>query len=466
MLTPRKLSTINPEVVLIFGELQPAIPNSYYHIKTNAIHQQHHPGYPEITLAIPDTIATPVLASQDKTVRAKDFTDNIACLKNRVFEAYPLLPEEVITNDGVSYLQEAFENYAAGTLVYFCETNRAHLYFILKNLYIDEQENIQLRNTNTVIKEDFSNTVVPTNVLSIDIKSTAITMGKGIASSMLSTLGGVVVDIIMDELFPEQVPDYFDEVYAKITKIVKQEIEKSKIDSIEGSLNNLISKIRNEYKPALDARNLDNEKDRQFLFGLLQKYDQTFLSGTGGMLGFLQLKDHMQAGFTTFMLGASIQLSLIQEMARVDPLNRAADGSWNAPEMSSYGKSKTGTLARTAKEFIAHAKKAYNAVLKARKEAIKAQKYQITRSYVVGQTLATTTNYYVRVTDGGVPAGLSKEIGKDDKNGKNGKYDHFIDNDLEKFREQKVNEFIKEIKRPEEIIESWEKLMETPVKSA
>jgi hypothetical protein len=202
------------------------------------------------------------------------------------------------------------------------------------------------------------------------------------------------------------------------------------------------------------------------MYQLLRGYENTFIGGADGMLGFLQLKTHANAGFTVFLLGATLQLAIYQELANVDPMNGSEEKGWKSPLESSYGKPKTGTVAKTAEGFVTFAQQTYKDVLQARKDSITAEKY----SDIVNETPYGSRypvwkrHFYVRINDNGVATNIIKDIGQDDKNGKNPNYDAFVANELVNYRKTKNDELIKEMNNPLDVIADWKKLIDTPIK--
>lgn len=465
-LSTKKLSAINADIVLIFGKLQPNTPKEYYHVKLNVIQQRHLAGHIPLS---GEKIkgASLELAKKKNLPSTKKIQDNINCLRTRLNNEYPLLPPEVVSEDFVTVLLEEFNGIPAKTVVLRRTTSFATLYFVILNMAIDDDNNLitqtveNTNNTPPLLSEEKIILFSGSGKTSI-----ASFIGKELASGILGAVGGALANALLDAIFPPEIPAYFDEVYKHIAKIVHEEIQQSKIDSISGAITNVVKKINNEYTPARAERDLTKEKDRIYLYNLLQKYDQTFLSGAGGMLGTLQQKGNANAGFTVFILGASIQLSLIQEMANVDPMNGSEKKGWKTALESSYGKPKTGTLAKTAKDFVTFGEKTYKNVLKARRESITAEKY----SELVNETKwgsrfpSWKRHFYVRVNDNGVATTVLKDIGQDDKNGKNANYDAFVKNELENYRKKKNDELIKEMNNPLETIGKWKKLIDSPIK--
>src|SRR5262249_2032989 len=134
-------------------------------------------------------------------------------------------------------------------------------------------------------------------------------------------------------------------------------------------LGNVQNAISSEYRPRKAQSDLNLETNRRDLYGLLQKYDNTFLSGSDGMIGTLMDPAYAQESFPVFLLGAGLQLAVYQEMSVVDPV-RNAQGKWPSPLESSYGKPSTGTVALTAQRFATHARQTWAKMLQGRGDAI------------------------------------------------------------------------------------------------
>ncbi|MEE3999327.1 hypothetical protein V1T75_03165 [Tenacibaculum sp. FZY0031] len=463
-LTQKRLSAINPDILLVYGNLQPKTPKEYYTVKVNTLIQKRLPGAPSISID-EENLTTEIKVAKPEDVPSipKELEPNMNCLKRGIIDEYPLLPNEVTVSSRMTFLSEAFQSFPKRTLVYELTTNKAILYFLIKNIGLNNDRSLILQEYEfTTPSKLYSN--LDSLSLKLNVTSIAVSIGKGIASGMLSAIGGAIANAILDEIFPPKIPDYFDEVYAQITKIVKQEIQQSKIDSISGAITNLVQKIKNEYVPALQQSNIKDKEDRQALFKLLQKYDQTFLSGAEGMLGALQQKEYAKAGFTVFMLGASLQLSLYQEMANVDPKNKKSNGEWQSASESSYGKPQIGTVAKTANDFIEHAQKTYDEIITDSNNAVQAKKFMTEHSYVVGQTLVTNKTYYCRIVDNGVATNVIWEIGKDEKNGSNAKFENFKNIEIPKYQKTKRENLDKEMNSPLEVINFWKALKDSPIK--
>lgn len=387
---------------------------------------------------------------------------NIDCLLETADGAIPLLPNEYVIEDFVATLAKPVEEIPEGTVVLQRTTNFATLYYVVKNvrmegseammqaIHFDQEIELQLQSSDDLNVGEW-------------LSSLPLKLAKGIGSGMVSGLGGFIFKAILELIFPPGVPNYFDQVYKEMTRIVNQKIDQSLISTINGAISNLVDKLANEYKPAKKISNLNSKEDRRRLYDLLQKYDQTFLSGPGGMLGTLQQEQIAKAGFGVFMLGASLQLAIFQEMATIDPFNGNEKDGWKSPLQSSYGLPKEGSVAKMAKKYADTAANIWEKIVEARKELVKPEKFHqpLVRKDKKFVT-ALVTAFFVRVQDDGAATNVEMEIGPGEK-GKNPLYDQFCSNQLVAYKNQKVKELSEKMENPPSIIQNWLALVEKPI---
>lgn len=462
--TQKQTETLQPaDIALIFGKLQDNVPAAYYPAKMQVLIQSLFPGQlynnAEEKIGAMDLKLTPKEKLPPVTNALKKSID---CLMETADDKYPLLPEEYVIEDFVSTLEETVEEIPQGTVVLQRTTNFATLYYVVVNVKIEGgaaiSQQIHIEEEVRLIAD--GHFMAGSGKTSLPMK-----IAKGIGGAMLSKIGGFIAEAIWDALFPPGVPDYFDEVYKEITKIVDQKIDQSRIDSINGALANLIDKLANEYKPAKSVSNLSLEKDRRRLYDLLQKYDQTFLSGPGGMLGSLQQDQIAKAGFGVFMLGAALQLAIFQEIANIDPYNGDEKNGWKSPLQSSYGLPKTGSVSKMAKNYAEFAAKTWAKMLEDRKNQVKAERFTKRLQPVKHNKYATLlkVHNFVRVNDNGAATTIEKKIGDDNKDGKNVHYDEFCNKELVNYKNQKAVELSDKMETPSAVISSWLSLVEKPI---
>ncbi|MGV3597453.1 MAG: hypothetical protein ACO1PI_06245 [Bacteroidota bacterium] len=456
----RQLSTA--DILVMFGALQPGVAHSYYHAKMAVLTQFYFPGTPMANGAMLKPVTLNLTPPEELPKVSATLQKSIDCLLETADDKYPLLPQEYVVDDFVSTLAETLEEIPKGTVVLQRTTNFATLYYIVLNVKIEGKTALPQQ---VVIEEEVMLMAGGEFMVDNGKKSLPVKIAKGIGGAMVSKIGGFIAEAIWDALFPPGVPDYFDEVYKEITKIVDQKVDQSRIDSINGAIANLADKLANEYKPAKSVSNLKLEKDRRRLYDLLQKYDQTFLSGPGGMLGSLQQDQIAKAGFGVFLLGASLQLAIFQEMANIDPYNGDEKNGWKSPLQSSYGMPKTGSVSKMAKNYAEFASKTWVKILDDRKAQAKAEKFTKRLQPVKHNKYGTLLNvhYWVRVNDNGAATIVEKKIGQDEKDGKNPRYDAFCNNELVNYRNQKAAELSDKMENPAATIANWLALVEKPI---
>ncbi len=133
-------------------------------------------------------------------------------------------------------------------------------------------------------------------------------LADGIAGNIGSALGGMIIDMIFP---PKPMQSYFDELYDRIAKLVKEEIAGNEIEKINGTLDGTQAFIRNVYLPRKQAGAKKAELSsmlRPYVDGLYQGVTYTLLQ-----------ERFRKPGFSAFLVGASTHLALMQELALVDP---------------------------------------------------------------------------------------------------------------------------------------------------
>lgn len=277
----------------------------------------------------------------------------------------PLFDGEVVEQDEFTFLTAPFNGCSERTAVLRRTTNFGELLYLFADVTVDSTGGLLFQAAPQRLPAK-----VEALAFAIDPKSVAANVAKEIATGMLSAVGGAIAGAILDSVFPPGVPSYFDKVYAQMEKIVGAQLQQATIDQVNGAINNIKTHLATEYQPAKQGKNLDDAEERQHLFALLQKYETTYLSGPGGMLGTLMSPKYEKVGFSVFLLGASLHLALYQEMANVDPRNKGPDGRFRSPLDSSYGRPQSGTIASTAKQYADFAKRVWNNIIDARKAKI------------------------------------------------------------------------------------------------
>jgi len=157
--------------------------------------------------------------------------------------------------------------------------------------------------------------------------------------------------LIFDAIFPPGVPDYFDEVYKEIGKVVKSELTQSTIDQINGRINGVVGWVRNTYKPRKESGAPRDELSNMLSPQLTLLYNEAVYT--------LMQTRYAKSGVSVFMVAAGVHFGLMQELALVDP--RQTD-----PGKSSYATS----VKLSAQEYSDHLAKTFDALVSDRKNFV------------------------------------------------------------------------------------------------
>jgi hypothetical protein len=401
------------------------------------------------------------------------------CALREVEAAFPLRPDEEVMEDVFTYLAETWENSPAGTVVLRRRTNRATRLFLIANAHFNA-DTIRLTLTQPVRTTVTEVATGPTEIRlgagASPAKSIAADLAKKLAEQMTKDAfkgaitqlaGGVIaggiasaiVNGLFDLFFPDKGENVFDAYFKGLEKIVRHELEQSVITQVSGTLTSLRNELADVYGPARQQHDLSKAEDRRYLFEHLQRYESTFFLGAGGMLGTLQQKDYKLVGFPVFLVGAGLHLAILQEMANVDPGNKAPDFD---PLKSSYGMPQTGAVARLAKRYADFADATWPQIVEDRKSHIsyKTRAQPVFRHY-------THFGYYVDDLIDDTRRGEIEFVQENDKNGNSHYTSGHGPDDVKRGMESYIAARVKEMEDglPERavIVSSWRSLIDMPL---
>jgi hypothetical protein len=396
----------------------------------------------------------------------------MACALRSVDRDTPLLTGETVERDEFTFLTGPFNGCPERTAVLRRTTSYAELLYLFSGATVDSAGRLLLAGP--------PSSAVPAagtfaaEAFAISPASVATTIAQGVASGMLSAVGGAIAGQILNAVFPPGVPSYFDQVYEEMKRIVGDQLQQATIDQVDGAINNIKLHLATEYQPARQGKDLSRVEDRKFLFDLLQKYETTYLSGPGGMLGTLMDEKYAKLGLGVFLLGAGLHLALYQEMANVDPSNTASSGSFLGPLESSYGRPNSGTIAATAAQYATFAEGVWPQLLADR--AAKIHEAEGTLC-AFGDTTGASCRYYAWFRDDLDPGSeyLPGQVPSDanqvntvveaptDKKGNNPGRDALMQ-EYRAYGAQKAQELTDSLSDPPSIVASWRQLVTTPIK--
>jgi hypothetical protein len=454
----RDIVNLNPDVIACVGDVRNSATPNYQQEKLLLSMKTQ---YPERELSPYDIQAASVPASgvaiapEDKLpplhAQQREAIDRfVQCALGKIEKNYPLLSGESVEKDYASFLTEPFLKFPAGTAVIKRSTNMADLYYVITNVQVDE-------------RGDLLRTEPPGRMPragSLDGESLPAKLAMSVVTGMASAVGGAIANFIIGQIFPPGVPSYFDQVYQRMSELIGQGLQQDKIESVNGAINTIKDHVQDEYSVARRQSNLEDDGDRAMLFNLLQKYDSGFISGPGGMLGTLQLERNEQAGFAVFLLGASLQLALFQEMANVAPQKK--DGKWLKPLETSYGKPQTGTVAVTAQKFATYADRVWPKVIESRIKNIRAVEYEANKHVVSGDVY---WELHGKIDDNGTPMWNRQMNKNNEKDGSNPTRTQ-LNNDVASYKQQVTSKLIGTYSDPTTIANKWRELIKTPMRVA
>lgn len=416
-----------------------------------------------IPMAAPDTLP----ALRDSVQR--QHAARTACVMQSVQRDTPLLDGETLLEETFTYLNKPYNGARARSVVLLRSTNYGQLVYLFKDVVVDQEGRLLfIEPVAKVLAQDADLELFLDNP-----EEVLATIGSKLAGSLLSSLGGAIAKSLFEAVFPPGVPSYFDKVYAEMKRIVGEELQQSLIDSVDGAIKSIQQHLEDEYLPAKAERNLDVLEDRKHLFALMQKYESTYLSGPGGMLGTLMSDKYAKLGFSVFLIAASLQLALFQEMAVVDPGNLERDGTPRSPLLSSYGRPETGTVAKAAAKYADFAEKLWPKIVADRRAKVHLLAQTLCAP---GDTCGGSCHHYAWYVDDLVPGAaklpttwntkvVEYRQADGDKHGNNPNKE-LIANNFEVYKTQKVEELRKSLGVPEKIVEVWRQLVKAPLKPA
>ena len=454
----KDIVNLTPDVIASVGDVRSSATPNYQQEKLVLSMKTQHPDR-ELTpedLQAASSPGSPVsIASEDKLpqlhAQQREAIDRfVQCAVGKIEKNYPLLPGETVESDFASYLTEPFLNFPTGTAVIQRMTNMASLYYIITNVEVDERGDLLRREPRGRMPMAGS----------LDGESLPAKLAMSVVTGMASAVGGAIANFIIGQIFPPDVPSYFDKVYQRMSELIGQGLQQDKVESVNGALNTIKDHLQDEYGIARRQANLEDESDRAMLFNLLQKYDSAFISGPGGMLGTLQSEKNEQAGFAVFLLGASLQLAIFQEMSNVAPQKK--DGKWLKPNETSYGRPQSGTVAVTAQKYASYADRIWPKLIESRIKNIRAVEYEANKHIVSGDVY---WELHGKIDDNGTNMWNRQMNKHNEKDGSNPTRTQ-LNNDVATYKQQVTTKLTLTYSDPKAIANKWRELIAQPMRLA
>ena len=277
--------------------------------------------------------------------------------------------------------------------------------------------------------------------MAIVITEIAELLLKGI----ISGIGGFIGGKMLSSIFKSTVPSYFTEVYKVIADITKEELSTNTIAQIDGEINGLVQWIENQYNPRKSAGAVKTELYNM----LLPQVNDVAVH----MVAVLQEKEFASSALSVFIIGASIHLALLQELATVDPDVSHAD-------KSSY----VATIQKYANEYREYVERVYCNIATARINFISPVSRKCFAAGGIGGLAASHS--YLEWKDSLTGKEFS-ESGHTSYTGEEPSEEEF--KDAEKTRAEYIEKVIsnlrKETNDPVTAAATWRKLVEQPLPS-
>lgn len=310
------------------------------------------------------------------------------CALADLMTSAPLLAGEKIVSDVFSYLTESFDDVPAGTAILLRETNFSRIIHVFEGIEITDAGLVRTGLLPAAPASDAD--VQPLEGIASTILTTIL---KEAAGAIGSQIGAAIFKEISSALFGNDT----EKLVESIRSVVKGEIVKNEIESMEGGLQAFIDYLISDYLVRKSKKDLTNVANRKELFDAIKPYSTSLFE----IMGRLKQESVARSGLNTYMTGATLHLTIFQELALVDP--DAMD-----PNQSSY----LETLRIRASAFSNHISRTFNGILADRLEKIVLERFSTT----VDVDHRSITRDWVVFRDS--EAGID-EIWGDDKNGNN-----------------------------------------------
>lgn len=274
------------------------------------------------------------------------------CALKSLVHTSPLIENERVVDDFFSYLVEPFEEFGIGTAVLVRKTNMATMY------YIFEGSTIGPKGITYAAMEQvpgIESRLMVQGAIDDKIKEIISGLLSNAAGAAGSKLGVFIMNIILKQLFGHEDNK---ELIERIQGVVKDELQSSKIDEINGLIKGTVQYLTYEYRLRKDSSDLTNVDERKELLQSLSMYSHDFYSGVIGLL-----EGYGEKGLVSYQLATAIHLLITQEQALVD---------WKAignPNASSFAT----TLKANARSYKEHIRTVYDTMVNRRMSEIQAK---------------------------------------------------------------------------------------------
>lgn len=339
---------------------------------------------------------------------------------------------EVVEEERFTYLEMPFKDLPKYTGVLVCRTDQAEYSLITVDYLVRPYQIRRELNCHEAVFYQATESQVTGAVSDI---------AKSLATGLLKGIGGKVGALIFNKIFPPGIPSYFNGVYKQIEKIVNKELTENTIDEINGQISGLKNWVSITYTNAKES-----EMSKEKLTKLLQPREPQIAIQ---LVGVLMEDRYAEPGITVFMIGAGMHLTILQELALIDP-----DAS--SPTKSYYAKS----VQDYAAKYAPHAKTTTKNILKTRENKIQAKQTAIYAPSVPGGHTIQLLYWFEDSVTGHKSTCWINIVGITSSNPDASKQ---RDEAMANYKKEKHNQLVEDMEDPIATADEWLKLVEHPI---
>ena len=265
-----------------------------------------------------------------------------------------------------------------------------------------------------------------------------------LAKALGGAIAGKAGTFVLEAIFPPSPPDYFDEVYRQVAKVVNAELTQHDVDLISARLNALLDWQRRVYNPK-NPRSVTDRHEREKLFDQVEAE----IRQLDDAIAILRHPRWSKPGFTVFALAGSVYLALCQEASLMDYHD-------TDPRKSSYFK----TIQLTAAEFATSLENTLSEILRLRRDIVRLD--HGTQNLKISGTNYMFRTYHYHDPINGRRGKVHKMTKKDNKTVVG---DPFGDatRDMDNYRSQLPSILESELGMPTKVIAGWRALVSKPL---
>ncbi|XP_033105310.1 uncharacterized protein LOC117107688 [Anneissia japonica] len=274
-----------------------------------------------VSLSLVYRLPQPILASDETVERersllnkamTKQYDSKTSCFlqtMDEVLSQSTLSGDEVLISERFTYLEMPFNWIPKYTAVFTRRTNLAEYCICLPGFFVRPSKVRKETGSEDIFYEE--NVPIP----QLGLKYVG-SIAKSLATGLINGVAGKLGLFIFENVFPPGVPNYFEAVYVEIQKIVKQELTQNTIDEVNGEINGIKQWVRNSYLAAKEGITGDPTDKKKRLTEMLEPRDAQIVTK---VLGLLMTERYAKPGICVFMIAAGMHLTILQELAYVDP---------------------------------------------------------------------------------------------------------------------------------------------------